>query len=72
MDKDFHVDCYACQDCGIQLTDETGKRCYPLNTILLFYNCHIKRVKNDSYHGTQTLPIISIQQLIYPTQNNLK
>ena len=25
MDKDFHVDCYSCSDCGCQLTDEPGK-----------------------------------------------
>ncbi|KAK9746933.1 LIM domain [Popillia japonica] len=30
MDKDFHVDCYICEECGMQLTDEPDKRCYPL------------------------------------------
>ncbi|KAL3216367.1 hypothetical protein MRX96_033117 [Rhipicephalus microplus] len=30
MDKDFHVDCYVCEECNLQLTDERDKRCYPL------------------------------------------
>lgn len=30
MDRDFHVDCYMCCVCGMQLTDEPDKRCYPL------------------------------------------
>lgn len=44
MDKDFHVDCYHCEDCGMQLTDEPDKRCYPYQDILLCRNCHIKRL----------------------------
>lgn len=35
MDRDFHVDCYMCCVCGMQLTDEPDKRCYPLAGKLL-------------------------------------
>ncbi|XP_067651244.1 Wilms tumor protein 1-interacting protein homolog [Haliotis asinina] len=44
MDKDFHVDCYHCEDCGIQLTDEPDKRCYPLEEHLFCRGCHIARL----------------------------
>lgn len=44
MDKDFHVDCYHCEDCGMQLTDELDKRCYPLNDTLLCRVCHLRRL----------------------------
>lgn len=44
MDKDFHVDCYHCEDCEMQLTDEPDKRCYPYQDTLLCRNCHIQRL----------------------------
>ncbi|PIK58042.1 hypothetical protein BSL78_05021 [Apostichopus japonicus] len=44
MDKDFHVECYRCTECGLQLSDEEGKRCYPLNNRLLCYTCHISQI----------------------------
>ncbi|KAK6623228.1 hypothetical protein RUM43_009080 [Polyplax serrata] len=47
MDKDFHVDCYICEDCGMQLTDEPDKRCYPLEGRLLCRACHIVRISGD-------------------------
>lgn len=42
MDKDFHVDCYMCEECGMQLTDEPDKRCYPLGTRLMCRACHVQ------------------------------
>ncbi|XP_065333229.1 LIM domain-containing protein jub isoform X1 [Cloeon dipterum] len=44
MNKDFHVDCYVCEECGVQLTDEPDKRCYPLEGCLLCRACHLLRI----------------------------
>ncbi|XP_076043339.1 uncharacterized protein LOC143026585 [Oratosquilla oratoria] len=44
MDKDFHVDCYVCESCGVQLTDEPEQRCYPLEGHLLCRSCHLHRL----------------------------
>lgn len=46
MDKDFHVDCYICEECGMQLTDEPDKRCYPLAGRLMCRNCHIQQLQH--------------------------
>lgn len=44
MDKDFHIDCYICENCGMQLTDEQDKRCYPYEDSLLCRSCHIEKL----------------------------
>lgn len=58
MNKDFHVDCYICEDCGIQLTDEPDKRCYPLEGCLLCRSCHLTRISNNPSEPTVLLVII--------------
>lgn len=44
MAKDFHVDCYVCEVCDMQLTDEPDKRCYPLGEHLLCRACHLAKL----------------------------
>merc|ERR1711902_152727 len=32
LDKNFHSDCFKCEDCGVSLkTNSTGSECYPVN-----------------------------------------
>ncbi|KAL1399471.1 hypothetical protein pipiens_008185 [Culex pipiens pipiens] len=52
MDKDFHVDCYICEECGMQLTDEPDKRCYPYEGRLMCRSCHIQKITlHEMQHG---------------------
>ncbi|XP_067613984.1 LIM domain-containing protein jub-like [Eurosta solidaginis] len=64
MDEDFHVDCYICEECGMQLTDEPDKRCYPLDGRLLCRSCHLQRLamQQSSPHVRHQEPVCASYQ----------
>uniref|UniRef100_A0A8C3WHY7 Filamin-binding LIM protein 1 n=1 Tax=Catagonus wagneri TaxID=51154 RepID=A0A8C3WHY7_9CETA len=44
MGRNFHENCYRCEDCRILLSVEpTDQGCYPLNNRLFCKPCHVKR-----------------------------
>ncbi|XP_012877714.1 PREDICTED: filamin-binding LIM protein 1 [Dipodomys ordii] len=44
MGKNFHENCYRCEDCSVLLSVEpTDQGCYPLNDHLFCKPCHVKR-----------------------------
>ena len=46
LDRSFHVSCYRCEDCNLQLTsDEEGRGCYPLDDHVLCKGCNTKRIQ---------------------------
>lgn len=46
LDRSFHVDCYKCEDCDLQLSSEAeGHGCYPLDGHILCKGCNTKRVQ---------------------------
>lgn len=59
MDRDFHVDCYMCCVCGMQLTDEPDKRCYPLAGKLMCRACHLATIGAATGPGHSPAPHLS-------------
>ncbi|KAH7980263.1 hypothetical protein HPB49_014210 [Dermacentor silvarum] len=75
MDKDFHVDCYVCEECSLQLTDERDKRCYPLDGHLLCQGCHVRRLQAQGSvaRGEPPPQLVADQPpvvVFFPTGNN--
>lgn len=62
MDKDFHVDCYICEECGMQLTDEPDKRCYPYEGHLMCRACHLQKIAMQPPHSRITEPVCATYQ----------
>eukprot|EP00794_Sanderia_malayensis_P015240 gene15240-16814_t len=56
MQKNFHVTCYKCEDCGSLLSSEDGQGCYPLDGHLLCQTCNGKRVQMLSTGVTTNEP----------------
>lgn len=46
LDRNFHVSCYKCEDCGLLLSSQAeGRGCYPLDEHILCRNCNARRVR---------------------------
>lgn len=43
FDKDWHPDCFKCEDCKEVLNSKEGKKCYPIETTPLCLDCNKKR-----------------------------
>ncbi|VDM18107.1 unnamed protein product [Hydatigera taeniaeformis] len=71
MNKEFHIDCYRCEDCDILLSDEVSSRCYPYvetgeggtpgRTHLLCLKCHLARIGATPAPG-QNLDSLPLQR----------
>ena len=46
LDRSFHVRCYNCEDCGLQLSSgDEGHGCYPLDDHVLCKQCNTRRIQ---------------------------
>uniref|UniRef100_A0A8C5MQX2 LIM domain containing preferred translocation partner in lipoma n=1 Tax=Leptobrachium leishanense TaxID=445787 RepID=A0A8C5MQX2_9ANUR len=45
LDRDFHVQCYRCEDCGSLLSEGDNQGCYPLDGHILCKSCNSARIQ---------------------------
>ncbi|XP_077204131.1 lipoma-preferred partner [Paroedura picta] len=45
LDRDFHVHCYRCEDCGGLLSEGDNQGCYPLDSHILCKTCNSARIQ---------------------------
>ncbi|NWU96777.1 LPP protein, partial [Upupa epops] len=45
LDRDFHVHCYRCEDCGGLLSEGDNQGCYPLDGHILCKTCNSARIQ---------------------------
>ncbi|NP_001107348.1 lipoma-preferred partner [Xenopus tropicalis] len=45
LDRDFHVQCYRCEDCGSLLSEGENQGCYPLDGHILCKACNAARIQ---------------------------
>ncbi|KAG8581569.1 hypothetical protein GDO81_007719 [Engystomops pustulosus] len=45
LDRDFHVQCYRCEDCGSLLSEGENQGCYPLDGHILCKSCNSTRIQ---------------------------
>uniref|UniRef100_A0A4W5MWC0 Thyroid hormone receptor interactor 6 n=1 Tax=Hucho hucho TaxID=62062 RepID=A0A4W5MWC0_9TELE len=49
LDRNFHVNCYVCEECGLLLSSEgEGRGCYPLDGHILCKGCSSRRIQDLS------------------------
>uniref|UniRef100_A0A3Q3LNW0 LIM domain containing preferred translocation partner in lipoma n=1 Tax=Mastacembelus armatus TaxID=205130 RepID=A0A3Q3LNW0_9TELE len=55
LDRDFHVQCYRCEDCGTLLSEGDNQGCYPLDGHVLCKNCNTSRIQTLTAKATTDL-----------------
>uniref|UniRef100_A0AAY4CW07 LIM zinc-binding domain-containing protein n=1 Tax=Denticeps clupeoides TaxID=299321 RepID=A0AAY4CW07_9TELE len=55
LDRDFHVQCYRCEDCGTLLSEGDNQGCYPLDGHVLCKNCNTSRIQALTAKATTDL-----------------
>uniref|UniRef100_UPI00398E3546 lipoma-preferred partner n=1 Tax=Pristiophorus japonicus TaxID=55135 RepID=UPI00398E3546 len=55
LDRDFHVQCYRCEDCNILLSDGDTQGCYPLDGHVYCKACNATRIQTLTAKATTDL-----------------
>ncbi|NXX49204.1 LPP protein, partial [Tricholaema leucomelas] len=55
LDRDFHVQCYQCEDCGGLLSEGDNQGCYPLDGHILCKTCNSARIQALTAKATTDL-----------------